>query len=249
MNSKKQHRWGSIPDLSGPWHFYRERLITKYLTALLGRGHILDCGFGSGTLIIELARRGFQVTGIDTSSEFIYYVHDKTKEGKITIIRGDVAHLNFCDGCFDGVVCGEVFEHIKNDRSAVLELYRVVKKGGFCVITVPACDNLWSCVDEWAGHYRRYSEKSVRKLLESSGFNIKKIQYYGFPMGLLYHKFIFIPLLKRRIQREKKGKYWIQSKFGGFYRRMAKAISYIFYLDHLISNHSMGNGLIVLCQK
>jgi SAM-dependent methyltransferase len=45
--------------------------------------------------------------------------------------------LTFTDESFDIVITEDVFEHIRNYRKAFLEIYRVLKKGGIHVFTIP----------------------------------------------------------------------------------------------------------------
>ena len=59
-----------------------------------------------------------------------------------------------------------------------------MKKSGLLFITVPAYSFLWSNDDRFAGHYRRYTLKSIKKKLTDIGFNIKYSTYF----------FSFLPL-------------------------------------------------------
>lgn len=49
----------------------------------------------------------------------------------------DVQRLGFADASFDLVTHTEVFEHVPDDRSGFLELFRVLRPGGRMVFTVP----------------------------------------------------------------------------------------------------------------
>jgi SAM-dependent methyltransferase len=51
--------------------------------------------------------------------------------------KEDITSLSFGDSTFDMVFCSHVLEHIEDDRKAMAELLRVLKKGGFAVIDVP----------------------------------------------------------------------------------------------------------------
>lgn len=50
---------------------------------------------------------------------------------------GDVCNLNFESEQFDLLICNHVLEHIKDDRRAMAEIYRVLKKGGIALLLVP----------------------------------------------------------------------------------------------------------------
>ena len=68
-------------------------------------------------------------------------------------------------------------EHIKDDRAAVREIYRVLKPGGTALINVPAFPSLWSAKDEMNHHERRYTLPSLQQLLTTSGFAVERITY------------------------------------------------------------------------
>jgi SAM-dependent methyltransferase len=72
----------------------------------------------------------------------------------------------------------DVLEHIR-DRTALLgEVKRVLKPGGHLVLTLPALRALWSASDVSAGHFLRYSKRSIRRELESAGFTVIRARYF-----------------------------------------------------------------------
>jgi SAM-dependent methyltransferase len=52
-------------------------------------------------------------------------------------VRMDITAIEEKDETYDAVVCNHVLEHIPDDRKAMAELHRVVKKGGFAILQVP----------------------------------------------------------------------------------------------------------------
>ncbi len=53
------------------------------------------------------------------------------------LIRNNITKLSFRDNVFDVIICSHVLEHIKNDYSALKELYRVLKTKGWGIIQIP----------------------------------------------------------------------------------------------------------------
>ena len=49
----------------------------------------------------------------------------------------DITQINKKDNSFDLIICYHVLEHIKDDDSAISELYRVLREGGKCFIQTP----------------------------------------------------------------------------------------------------------------
>ena len=75
--------------------------------------------------------------------------------------------------------CGffDVIEHIEDDLAMLKTTYQLMKPGGKIYITVPAYSFLWSQEDIDAGHYRRYSIPSARRLLQQVGFDVVYSSY------------------------------------------------------------------------
>jgi len=49
----------------------------------------------------------------------------------------DITDIKFPEETFDVIICNHVLEHIPDDRKAIAELYRVLKKGGWASLQVP----------------------------------------------------------------------------------------------------------------
>jgi SAM-dependent methyltransferase len=56
---------------------------------------------------------------------------------EVADVQADVTDLPFEDNSFDLILCTHVLEHVVDDRSAIAELYRVLRPGGIAVIQVP----------------------------------------------------------------------------------------------------------------
>jgi len=58
-------------------------------------------------------------------------------DGSQAMMAMDITALEFSDASFDVVVCNHVLEHIPDDRKAMMELFRVLKPGGWGSIQAP----------------------------------------------------------------------------------------------------------------
>ncbi|MCG2460481.1 methyltransferase domain-containing protein [Flavobacteriaceae bacterium F89] len=52
-------------------------------------------------------------------------------------VKADICNLPFADGSFDIILCNHVLEHIPDDISAMKELYRVLRPGGWGIFQIP----------------------------------------------------------------------------------------------------------------
>jgi len=152
------------------WVMRARRLIVhdsldKYLNKKPQDTKILDFGCGTGLVIEEFQKRGFNCYGIDVSAEAIRFGELQGIKN-LSVIDSD--KINFPKGSFDAVFALDVLEHLPNEDQALKEIDRVLKPGGIFIIQVPAYMFLWGVQDEIAHHYRRYTKQSLSKLIHSS---------------------------------------------------------------------------------
>lgn len=86
-------------------------------------------------------------------------------------------------------------EHIEHDQASIREIYRVLKPGGKGFIYVPAIQYLYSAMDSYVGHYRRYGKRDLKLKFEGAGFKINRIEYVD-SLGVLaslYLKYVAPP--------------------------------------------------------
>ena len=111
-------------------------------------------------------------------------------ESPIADVKADICDLPFKDNSFDVVFCNHVLEHIADDKKAMQELFRVMKRGGFGVFQIPQDlsrettfeDNSITDKKERAkifgqyDHVRIYGKDYFNKL-RSIGFKVDEIDY------------------------------------------------------------------------
>ncbi|MDY6895330.1 MAG: methyltransferase domain-containing protein [Thermotogota bacterium] len=151
----------------------------------LERGHtLLDIGSSNTIFPPFMASKGVQVwaTDIDDSVLKLGGVVEKLEISNFHAEIQDARSLPYPGNCFDRISAISTLEHIPNDGDsiAVKEMSRVLKKGGVMVITVP----YGSFEEERQQHVsyfqRVYSEEDIHKrLIEPSGLEVERIEYFG----------------------------------------------------------------------
>ena len=68
----------------------------------------------------------------------------------IVDVKADILDLPFEDESFDVIFCNHVLEHIIDDRKAMSELYRVMKKGGWGILQVPMKNSLEKTYEDFS---------------------------------------------------------------------------------------------------
>ena len=104
---------------------------------------VLDVGCNEGILEVLLARRGFDVTGVDidaTALEFARHLLANEPEevgARVRLIHGDLARTVLAMDPFDTVVIGEVLEHLEDPAALLDRSLEFVRPEGRVVITTP----------------------------------------------------------------------------------------------------------------
>lgn len=92
--------------------------------------NVLDIGCGGGFLTNSMAKKGYNVTGLDISAESLIVArnHDETKS--VNYVEGDATKLPFSDNSFDIITSMDFLEHVDYPKDVVKEVSRVLKPGG-----------------------------------------------------------------------------------------------------------------------
>jgi ubiquinone/menaquinone biosynthesis C-methylase UbiE len=92
---------------------------------------VLEVAPGPGYLSIELARRGFRVTGVDISRSFVRIASENARAAQVevTFREGNASALPFPDQSFDYVVCRAAFKNFTDPLGALDEAHRVLVPG------------------------------------------------------------------------------------------------------------------------
>lgn len=113
------------------------KTLAERIAAELEPGsRVLEVAPGPGYLAVALAKRGYQVTGIDVSRSFVRIARDTAMRDGVSVDfrEGDAAALPFSAGVFDFVVCRAAFKNFSDPAAALGEMHRVLRAGGTALI-------------------------------------------------------------------------------------------------------------------
>jgi ubiquinone/menaquinone biosynthesis C-methylase UbiE len=121
---------------------YHERLLWPFLDQVARErpgGRALDLGCGTGVVALALARRGFDVVGVDHSPEMLELARRKLARAGLSaeLETGDVRSLRFGDGEFDCVTIQGLLHHLEELDPCLREATRVLRPGGFLYVSEP----------------------------------------------------------------------------------------------------------------
>jgi SAM-dependent methyltransferase len=177
--------------------FYRgkRRIVLHWLERLgLPSGSdqlIVDVGAGTGILLGEL-QAGYRALGVEYSPVGLTYARTKTTA---PLLAGSAKALPLAGNRAGAAIALDVIEHIDDDYRALDEIARVVRPGGFVIISVPAFQSLWSDWDIALGHFRRYTRGSLLKVVDRCHLAVRHLAYINwlaFLPILVYRRWRFL---------------------------------------------------------
>jgi SAM-dependent methyltransferase len=185
------------------WHWWyrgRRRIVEDAVAALQlpPSADILDAGCGSGRNLAELRRFG-RLTGLEPSPTSVQAARVR---GIGTIVQSGIEAMPFEDASYDLTLCLDVIEHVDDDAVALRELRRVVRPGGFLIVTVPAYPRLWSRHDELNQHRRRYTRRVLLERATAVGWEPRRTTHFN---ALLLPAAAAVRLLERTRSGDRAG--------------------------------------------
>lgn len=142
---------------------------------------ILDIGCAFGWFEkIALENNAKEVIGIEPEAKTLLAA--KKDVPKAQFLTASVFKLPFVNDSFDAVVMIDVLEHLpkKSEEKALLEIKRVLKKGGTLTISVPHNHFLVTPFDPayYFGH-RHYTRNKLTKIFQNAGFKNLQFDFGG----------------------------------------------------------------------
>ena len=186
----------------------RARIVEGFISP--GGKTILDFGCGNGAQTVELANHARTVHACDIDAADIDVLRTFALENGITNIVPVLYNgksLPLKNESVDAAVSFAVLEHVTDERTALQDIKRVLKKGGDFVISVP---NKWWIFETHGARlpllpwnrvpffswlppaiHRRYAMariytlSGIVNLLSANGFEVKKTCYMTAPMDVV----------------------------------------------------------------
>ncbi|HDQ14819.1 MAG TPA: class I SAM-dependent methyltransferase [Sediminispirochaeta sp.] len=158
---------------------------------------ILDVGCATGRLLEYMKGRGWREKGVEVCVPSAEYAR---KRRGLDVLAQSVESLDGAEATFSVVHAAHLIEHLNDPRAFVQRMYRLLKPGGYLILTTPNSDGLQARLfaASWRSaipdHMVLFSKKSLAHLLVSAGFRVEKLKTWGGMAQGIVH-----PIIKRPI--------------------------------------------------
>jgi SAM-dependent methyltransferase len=135
---------------------------------------VLDAGCGGGRNLIYFLRSGYDVCGVDQSSEAIAHVR-RLASALAPHLPADnfrvepVEAMSFADACFDVVISSAVLHFARDEehwQSMLREMWRVLKRGGILFARLASSVGIEEQVEHLEGRRYHLPDGSARFLVD-----------------------------------------------------------------------------------
>ena len=164
-----------------------ERFADELTNLVAPPGPVADLGCGPGAHALAIARRGYDVVGVDGSPRMVEVARTRAACDKVdaTFEMHDVSgRLRLADAAFGGVLAINVLQHLARPAAFIAEIRRCLRPGGHLLITAPVRDstpltepNLYwrlraACYQRVPGVVRFHDMNSLPQLVENQGLTL-----------------------------------------------------------------------------
>ena len=171
FNSKSFDQLADIE--AGHWWFRsRNRILLWVLKKYVSRfENFLEVGCGTG-FVIQAVHKHYPNAVLCGSDYFEQgLVHARKRLPSVNFTQLDARKMDEKE-LYDVIGAFDVIEHISEDELVLSNLFRALKGGGALLVTVPQHRWLWSAVDEYSGHVRRYTRLELIDKVAKSGLSV-----------------------------------------------------------------------------
>lgn len=157
------------------WKAYLQSELSPYL-----HGDVLEVGAGIGASTAAFCTdRVSRWLCLEPDPELAKQIHTRIETSELparcSVVCGTVQDLSEC-ARFHAVTYVDVLEHILEDAEELASVARHLVPGGHLIVLSPAHPWLYSPFDAAVGHHRRYTKKSLARVVPS-GLEVVTLRY------------------------------------------------------------------------
>lgn len=154
------------------WFRARNRVLLWALATHVDHfDNFLEIGCGTGFVLegVSKAYPNAEIYGSEYFEEGLSHARERIPSAKFSQL--DATKMTEKEQ-YDVIGAFDVIEHIEQDQLVLNNLSSALKQGGSLIISVPQHRWLWSEIDEYACHVRRYTRSELVDKIQSTGLRV-----------------------------------------------------------------------------
>lgn len=159
-----------------------QKLVVDNYIDYIKSKKILDAGCGEGNFeyLIKQKRISCEIIGIDSKEKSLREARKNLPSFKF-LKASLLEKLPFKKQEFNTIVMFDVIEHLPkgSEKKALKQLNRVLKKGGYLIVSTMHSTHLNFLDPAWYFGHRHYSKDELSSLIVKAGFKVRKINLIG----------------------------------------------------------------------
>lgn len=192
----------------------------------------LEIGCGPMFLGQEIAKRGLKIIGIDFSLSALIIAKKMLEKNKVKnylLIHGDIQKIPLRKNSVDLIYGGGVIEHFQDTDLVVSEMYRILKRRGVCINSVPQLNlgsltyrQVWGNIPDFPvlkqiaelvhikllkkrhmrfGYELSFGKQTIKKTFEKHGFSKVKVKKLKCVLSFEYLKFPWLKTIAQKLSK------------------------------------------------
>jgi len=135
---------------------------------------LLEVGCGRGNMLLEARNRGYEVYGLEFSTDAARVANRKLEADVVRV--GAIDKGTFPEQSFDVCILADVIEHVRDPAGFLQIISRLLKPGGIVFIATPSIESWsarllgWNWMEYKPEHLFFFDPGTIARLLENAGF-------------------------------------------------------------------------------
>lgn len=177
------------------------KTIEQLIPCQSSRSTLLDIGCGRGFLLSQAKKNGFTIEGIEICKPL---AEQASKDLTCIVHTDPLVQLNLPNEKFDVVTMYDLIEHLQDPIKDLKKIWYVLKPGGILFVLTPNDNSLVRRISRllfyssgyktpmkslyYSHHLSYFTYKSIRALLETTHFELLKIETKNQELARLHFK-------------------------------------------------------------
>ena len=168
----------------------------RFVHKVADGGRLVDVGCSTGQFLGRALAEGFDGSGVEFSPESATFAAAHTG---VAIERGSIHDCRLAPGSVDVLTMFDVIEHVPDPAADLAAAWRLLKPGGWLVLSTPNIDGLFPRLsyslahrlDYWPHpeppyHLYQFSVKTLAAMLEKAGFEAGPVEHCAIDLAYTF---------------------------------------------------------------